>query len=419
MRHVVIVGAGPAGMAAALRASQSGARVSLIDENPKLGGQIWRQGPSPQNQPKAAGWWFKHLARGENIQFYPGTTALESQKGALQLYSEVNGRQSLPYDKLILATGARELFLPFPGWTTPGVTGVGGLQALVKSGLSVRDKKIIVAGTGPLLLAAAAAFKKAGAKIALIAEQTSQRQLLKFSQRLLRSPGKLKQAMSLRLKTYQSPYMTDAWVEEALGDDQLKEVIVRQRKTVKRIACDFLAVGFGLIPNVELPGIHGCELAPHGVFTTELGLSSKDSIYCPGEVAGIGGVDLGLLEGEIAGFEAAGESVQAAQLVSQRNKEHRFRRLLREAFELRQEVKSLGRTDTVICRCEDVRLEDLSKFKELRAAKLSTRMAMGPCQGRVCGPIGGVLFGWSNNVPRPPLCPIPVKALCSPVQIIT
>ncbi len=160
---VLIIGAGPAGLAATVAASRHGLKVALVDDNPDLGGQIWRGERPKPSSPEAASMFrslleadFEALPRTRIVGTAgPGTLLAESQESMIEL----------GYRSLILATGARELFLPFPGWTLPNVLGAGGLQALVKSGLPIEGKSVVVAGSGPLLLAVAALLKKKGAVI--------------------------------------------------------------------------------------------------------------------------------------------------------------------------------------------------------------------------------------------------------------
>src|SRR5215472_5233185 len=173
-RMITIVGAGPAGMAAAGSAVRCGAEVTVIDDNPAPGGQIWRG----EGRTLAAGAVFIGQARVVSGDSGNRTLLVETATGA----------RNLSYDKLILATGSRELFLPFPGWTLPGVFGVGCLQALAKSGLPLRGKRIAVAGSGPLLLAGAAYFRKQGANVVLIAEQASITSVARFAAGLWRWP---------------------------------------------------------------------------------------------------------------------------------------------------------------------------------------------------------------------------------------
>jgi NADPH-dependent 2,4-dienoyl-CoA reductase/sulfur reductase-like enzyme len=149
---VLVIGAGPAGMAAT-RAHQSGARVAMIDDNGSAGGQIWR---GMRNLPLET--------PGIETLFGTQVIAPGSRERTL-LLEDARKAFELGFDNLILATGARELFLPFPGWTLPGVMGAGGLRALVKSGMEIRGKSVVIAGSGPLLLAVAAHLRKAGARI--------------------------------------------------------------------------------------------------------------------------------------------------------------------------------------------------------------------------------------------------------------
>src|SRR5262249_5030468 len=153
----LIIGAGPAGLAAATSAALYTKNVALLDDNPLPGGQIWRQGSASLPPAQAVNW----LAR---LQTSPITAIQQARVvtplGPQSLLVEVAGEPlELHYEQLILATGARERFLPFPGWTLPGVMGAGGLQALVKGGLPIKGKRIVVAGSGPLLLAVAAYLK--------------------------------------------------------------------------------------------------------------------------------------------------------------------------------------------------------------------------------------------------------------------
>src|SRR6202161_1066171 len=150
---VAVVGAGPAGIAAALAAADSGKSIGLMDDNPAPGGQIWR-GAQIAPRKSAASIWFDRLNKSA-VQIVRGARVFHAANGELAAESDDSVIQ-ISCGKLILATGARELFLPFPGWTLPNVMGAGGLQAFVKSGLEISGKRIVVAGTGPLLLAVAA-----------------------------------------------------------------------------------------------------------------------------------------------------------------------------------------------------------------------------------------------------------------------
>ena len=137
---VVVIGAGPAGLAAAARAAEGNCRVGLVDDNPAPGGQIWREGTQPARLAAAERW--KARAGKANVLLLPNTRVVAAP-GSRRLLATMAGEPlELRYDRLILATGARERFLPFPGWTLPGVFGAGGLQALTKSGFPVSGRRI-------------------------------------------------------------------------------------------------------------------------------------------------------------------------------------------------------------------------------------------------------------------------------------
>ncbi|HKR22261.1 MAG TPA: FAD/NAD(P)-binding oxidoreductase, partial [Pyrinomonadaceae bacterium] len=168
---VLIVGAGPAGLAAAYRAAQDGRRrVTVVDDNPDAGGQIWR-GERREPRSREAQAWFQRL-RSVQVELITGARVFQ-QVEPRKLLAEMSdgGVCELMFENVVLATGARERFLPFPGWTLPNVMGAGGLQALVKGGLPVEGKRIVIAGSGPLLLAVAAYLRDHGADVLCVAEQ--------------------------------------------------------------------------------------------------------------------------------------------------------------------------------------------------------------------------------------------------------
>src|SRR5713226_4279184 len=164
---VLIVGMGPAGIAAACAAAVSGLDVGIVDDNPREGGQIWR-GEAPS---KLAAEWIARF-RAARIERLSETRVVDAPASGLLRAEYEDAPLDLRYGRLILATGARERFLPFPGWTLPGVMGAGGLQALVKGGVPIEGKRVVVSGSGPLLLAVAAYLKKRGAQVQCVLEQT-------------------------------------------------------------------------------------------------------------------------------------------------------------------------------------------------------------------------------------------------------
>jgi D-hydroxyproline dehydrogenase subunit alpha len=406
---VVVVGGGPAGIAAAVCAAESGRRVGMVDDNPAPGGQIWR---GQQAQPDAgqAARWFQRL-RDARVWFLAGARVIEQPEKRVLLAETLQELHWLAFDKLILATGARERFLPFPGWTLPNVMGAGGLQALVKSGFPIENKRVIVAGSGPLLLAVAAYLKKRGARVSLIAEQAPRSRLVRFGAGLWRHPGKLCQAIGLKSQLSGVRFVASCWPAAAQGDGQLETVTLHTSKGNWVEVCDYLACGFGLVPNLELPSLLGCKIEKNVVTVDEWQQSSVPGIYCAGELTGIGGVELSLVEGQIAGYLAAGRSEQARHHFGQRQKLKAFAALLNGSFTLRNDLRSLASPDTIVCRCEDVPLKSLQAQHSWREAKLQTRCGMGPCQGRICGAAAEFLLGWDVESVRPPLWPVRVSSL--------
>jgi len=216
---VLVVGAGPAGTGAGVRAAECGLRVGLVDDNLQPGGQIWR-GTKQEGHGSGEGKWLERLRAVQITNFFGYRIIDQTERGVLVAESADHACE-LRYKQLILATGARERFLPFPGWTLPNVVGAGGLQALVKSGLPIRNKRVVVAGSGPLLLAVADYVNHHGAQTVLICEQTSRAALARFGFALLGQPQKLTQAVQLKWQLTGVPFVTNAWPTAANGEQRL------------------------------------------------------------------------------------------------------------------------------------------------------------------------------------------------------
>jgi NADPH-dependent 2,4-dienoyl-CoA reductase/sulfur reductase-like enzyme len=384
---VLVIGAGPAGLAAACAAAAHGAKVVLVDMQPRAGGQVWRQ-DLRKPAVAAARAAFAELSARPGIRCLQQAQVVAVQPGHV-LIEHAGSAMELHYGALVLATGARELLLPFPGWTLPGVTGAGALQALVKQGWPIAGKRVLVAGSGPLLLAAAATLHAHGAQVLAICEQAPAEQLRRFAMQLWRWPSKLIQAVGLRARLAGVPYRSGTWVRSASGDQRVAEVEIESARGIERIACDHLAVGYGLVANTELAQQLGCELVvqdqhPHVRVDTRL-MTSVTDVYAAGEACGIGGVDSARIEGAMAGSFAAGADTAAEALRARRDHARAFAELLPRHFALRKQIHLAATPQTVVCRCEDVSLSQLHDHRDWRAAKLATRCGMGSCQGRICG----------------------------------
>jgi D-hydroxyproline dehydrogenase subunit alpha len=412
--EVLVIGGGPAGLAAAACAAQGGGCVGIADDNLGLGGQIWR-GAVEATSPEAAQW--NERLQATNVTRLCGLRVFHQPKVGTLLAERIDDVYELHYDKLILATGARERFLPFPGWTLPNVLGVGGLQAMVKCGLPIRRKRVLVAGTGPLLLAVAAYLREHGAEILMICEQASASVLARFSAALLHHPAKIAQGLHLKKQLAGVPFASSCWPVAAKGKEVLESVNICRRGNTQTIACDYLACGFHLVPNTELASLLGCRIADGYVRVDDFQETTLPGVFCAGEPTGIGGVEMALVEGQIAGFVAAERTAQARKLFGQRNKARQFARTLEKAFQLRPELRELPSPETIVCRCEDVEYSRLHAYPSWRSAKLQTRCGMGPCQGRVCGPATEFLFKWQPESVRPPIFPVRVESLAMPAIV--
>lgn len=411
---VLVIGGGPAGIAAAVRAAECGVRVGIVDDNAMLGGQIWR-GESEDGQPanadadEQARWCERLSAAG--VTALCGTRVFDRSQPGVLLAEAAGGLCELRYTSLVLCTGARERFLPFPGWTLPNVMGAGGLQAMVKCGLPIRGKRVAVVGTGPLLLAVAAYLCKHGAEIPIVCEQASLCSLARFSLGLLGYPGKVGQGLQLKRDLAAVPFVANSWPLAAHGRLSLESVTISRSGKAETISCDYLACGFHLVPNVELQSLLGCQIRSGFVQVDEFQKTPVSGVFCAGEPTAIGGVELALVEGQIAGLAAVSATNAARKLFAERQKARRFARILDRAFRLRPELRDLPTAETIVCRCEDVPYSRLKPHVSWRAAKLQTRCGMGPCQARVCGPAAEFLFGWKPDSVRPPIFPARVENL--------
>jgi len=428
MTLVAVVGAGPAGLAAARSARRARADVVLLDTADQLGGQYWRHLPDdrPAERPEALqhGWRrFRRLAddlRDDDrcrILTSAQVWAIErSETGVARVHvllgptdGTARERLALDPDSLVLATGAYDRILPFPGWTLPGVFTAGAGQALAKGERVALGRRVVVAGAGPFLLPVAASLAATGARVVGVHEASGTRALargwLSRPQGLAGAPGK-----SLELAGYVAgqlrrriPYRTSSAVVAAHGGERVEAVTVARLRpdwsvvpgSERRIAADAVCVGHGFTPRLELPIAAGCAIGPDRfvVVDDEQG-TSVAGVYAAGEITGIGGVDAALAEGEIAGHGAAGARVDDAAVLPARRRRAVYRDFARRidaAHGIRPGWTSWLADDTVVCRCEEVgygRLRDTaaaSTAGSLRALTLGTRAGLGICQARICG----------------------------------
>lgn len=404
--EILVLGAGPAGLSAALAAARCGKSVIVLDDNPHPGGQIWRDGPQVSLPPRA-------LRLRQSVAEQPGITLLNGARLIARpaphsvVFETADTCGAIRWQRLILCCGARELSLPFPGWTLPGVTGAGGLQAQIKHGLPLNSERVVIAGSGPLLLAVASTVKRAGGNIVAIIEQAPVSALARFAAGLWRWPEKLLQLGEL----FPAHYRPASQVIHARGDAHLQSVTVRHGGKNQEIACDRLAIGYGLVPNLEPGLIFGCVTENQAIRVDASQRTSVEDIYAAGECTGFGGSELALAEGEIAGYMAADNPGKSEKAIAARTRWQHFAQALHATFALPESLKDVITADTLLCRCEDVRCGDVQNAESWQAAKLASRCGMGACQGKTCATSARWLYGWPLPHPREPLSPARIDTL--------
>ncbi|MCW2882793.1 MAG: oxidoreductase [Sphaerisporangium sp.] len=442
MKDLAIVGAGPAGMAAAVAASGAGLSVVLIDSAQRLGGQYFRHPPEGfhARRPGALHHGFARFTRlsdalgpgsGVEVRLAHRVWAVEkvageAGDGAVAVHCLVGARderrETVLARRLLVATGAHDRSLPFPGWDLPGVFTAGGAQALLKGDLVVAGRTVVVAGTGPFLLPVAAGLAAAGARVAGVFEANGR---FGLAPAVLAHPGKLAEAAGYgyRLARHGVPYIGGHAVIAAHGQGELTHVTVARLDRHwdpgpgRTIECDALAVGYGFVPQIELATQLGCatRAARDGtpVVAVDDGMrTSVPGVYAAGEPTGVGGAELAEVEGWIAGRAAAadlGGTVRPAPgLPRKRARLSAFGRALQDAYPVRDGWKGWLRDDTPVCRCEEVPYARIKEARVLgavdaRSLKLLARPGMGWCQGRVCGYAVSCLAGEDQQAPRRPI----------------
>ena len=442
-RHVLVVGAGPGGLAAADAALAAGARVTLVDSAPRPGGQFHRMLPAAYEAERPGelhhGWGAFDRRRQRVLghprcDWRPGTAvwALErTQEGEPAgpplvhlLRGPADGtdreRQVLHPDALVLAAGAHDRVLPFPGWDLPGVFTAGAAQALAKGERVVVGDRVIVAGTGPFLLPVAASLLEAGASVTELLEANTPATLARGWGRrgweLAAQLGKGSELLGYAalLARHRVPVRTGRAVIEARGEGQVEEAVTARLRadwsvipgTERTVPADAVCVGHGFTPQLELPVAAGCALrggdgaaaagsADVFVAVDDDQRTSCPGVYAAGEITGIAGAPCARAEGALAGWIAGGGDPFAPRLRPlrrARDQGRSFGRRLARAHPTGAAWPGWLRSDTVVCRCEETSYGALCAAvaapggADARVAKLATRAGLGPCQGRVCGP---------------------------------
>jgi thioredoxin reductase len=472
--EVAVVGAGPAGLAAALAAADLGARVVLVDAGQAMGGQIYRQPATaaaagrPSVGPKLLER-LRRVATHPRIRYLPGLTVWHAIKVS-DVTGEADGLRGgdgtsggdgvrggdgaefrlwltpagpagsagraadwVQVRAVVVATGASEISLPFPGWELPGVTTVGAAQALLKGQGVVAGRRVLVAGSGPLLLPAAAGLAEAGVDVVAVLEANpvtpatavNAARLAPFMKKAGEAGG-YGRVLARRRVRVRAGYA----VTECRGDGRVEQATVSRVDrdwrpvpgTGRPVAVDAVYVSFGFSPALELPRLLGCADLPLAGRPTAATwcdanqATSVPGVFAAGETTGVAGADVAELEGYVAGASAARYLQQsgleifdlkasamggaAAEYEERRRQQvrvaldraRRFARRLEDLYPWRDGWLDWPRADTVVCRCEEVPWAAIGAAvadgaRDVRAVKGVTRCGMGYCQGRVCGPV--------------------------------
>ena len=321
--EVAVVGAGPAGAAAAVAAARAGDRVTVVDEYPSPGGQIYRQqaaaapGASQPSQPPV----FQAL-RQSSAEVLTNTLVWGTEdEQTLLLYREGAGTQQLRAQSIVLATGAYDRPVAFPGWTLPGVWTAGGIQAMLKGQAVLPGRRVLLAGAGPFLMPVAQALSEAGATVVAVAEATTRRAWARELPRFLGHWARLREAVAYQraLASARIPYYFGHLLVRVEGQAAVERATIvavdrdwRPKPATQRtFAVDLVGLGYGFLASTELVRLLGCELRHDPVQAQLLPWcspeqeTSQPGIFVAGETTGIGGAELALVEGQIAGLSAA------------------------------------------------------------------------------------------------------------------
>jgi hydrogen cyanide synthase HcnB len=458
----VIVGAGPAGVRAADRLVAAGQRPIVIDEAQRFGGQIYRQPPESMQRERRDLYGFeagrasavldRFEAMRAQIDYRPETLVWQVEANTLQVLHA--GRTlTLPFDALILATGATDRVLPFPGWTLPGVYTLGAAQVALKHQGCLIGPRVVFAGTGPLLYLVAWQYASHGGQVSAVLDSALLSAKLRAAPGMLARPAVAAKGAYFvaRLRLMGVPLHGGVTLLKAEGGERVRSLTWHAQGSTHKTECDAIGFGHGLRSETQLADLAGCAFDWSEIDQAWLpkrdaaGRSSVCGVYLAGDGAGILGADAAELSGASAAQAAlddlqssptatnalqaqasAAAALPARSIDSAMQPHISFRRALETAFTLPPRWAAEAPDDLIVCRCEEITAGELracvrnAGARELNRLKALTRIGMGRCQGRMCAPAAARLLAHAagcelKDVGRlrsqPPVKPLPVALL--------
>ena len=450
--RILIVGAGPAGLRAAEMLAEAGCSPILIDEAPRIGGQIYRQPPRVPGFTRTARELYGAAAERardlfvtfdrirHRIDYRPGSLVYDLIDDRAIVAGEGKGEE-IAFDALILATGAMDRIVPAPGWTLPGVYTLGGAQIALKHQGAAIGKRVAFVGLGPLLLLTAHQYAKAGVKPAAIVVPSRFRSLAAAGPRLARMPRELMLGLFwlLDLKRRGVSVLFGHRLAQIMGEESVTGIAVKRRGQRREIACDAVALGYGLQSETQLADLAGVRFAfdparrqwlPE---TDALGRANgRKDVYLAGDGAGMLGADAAEARGRLAAHAVLTDlDISHVTYRPQPDLEAvaratHLQAALRAAFDLPGNFLAAVSDETILCRCEQVQAGELRAIaglmgaRELNRAKSYSRVGMGRCQGRLCGHAAAEVMADKLGVSvdsvgrmrgQPPIKPVPVSTV--------
>ena len=446
---LAIVGAGPAGMAAASLAAELGLSVSVFDEQATPGGQIFRSLEAVVSEREAylrilGEEYSKGIALVEDFRrsgasFVPQTQVWDIGADGRLGICDQNGARQIQAKHILLACGAMERPVPIPGWTLPGVMGAGAAQTLLKSAGMVPDVPTLIAGSGPLVYLIAWQLMQCGAPIeAVLLTSRQYRAALTELPKALRAGRSLWQGLNWERELRRAGIpLIDVQSIRAEGSDRLQSVVYQRDNKAYTVDVELLLLHEGVVPNTQLPMLAGCQHRWDDLqhcwrpVLDEWGRTSIQNISVAGDGGGISGAQAAVRLGRIAVLRLAYEMKRLKQAAFQRRvyperawlKQHlRIRGFLDRMFEPAASQRIPVDDETIVCRCEEVSAGELREIVRLgcpgpNQAKAFTRCGMGPCQGRLCGLTVSELIAAERDVATADVGHYRVRAPIKPLTV--